>query len=459
MDPESLSHGTETRPQAEKGFDLYVKAIGSETMLRLTQHPSNSLGLAWSPDGTQIAFHRVVGDETGIYVVPALGGPERKLRSTRIPRTNYTNAGRNIFALINWSQDGKWIAFADVAPGEKHTRIYLLSTETLEAKQISTSSRCVGEGLPTFSHNGKSLAYWCFRQEDGEAVIHVLPIQGGQPKTLSSFLSLQAYPNGLTWWADDQKLIYSLYSFRNWSASELDQVAVATGSTKNLAFAGSAMLPTVSLQGDKLAYSSLFSRLSIWRRDLLHPESPAVELAPSSRSQFDAQYSPNGRRIAFASVRSGLHAVWISNDDGSDLVQISNPHDVSGSPQWSPDGNRIAFDSFRQHRWEIYVADVAERKPRRLVSNISDVIRPYWSRDGNWIYFKSRETGRVGVYRCPASGGDAIAVSKDADGINPRESIDGETVYFASRSEKSTRSKRLCRRSPERNQKWMACLA
>jgi Tol biopolymer transport system component len=219
------------------------------------------------------------------------------------------------------------------------------------------------------------------------------------------------------------------------------------------------MLPTVSLQGDKLAYSSLFSRLSIWRRDLLHPESPAVELAPSSRSQFDAQYSPNGRRIAFASVRSGLHAVWISNDDGSDLVQISNPHDVSGSPQWSPDGNRIAFDSFRQHRWEIYVADVAERKPRRLVSNISDVIRPYWSRDGNWIYFKSRETGRVGVYRCPASGGDAIAVSKDADGINPRESIDGETVYFASRSEKSTRSKRLCRRSPERNQKWMACLA
>ena len=68
-----------------KGFDLYVKALGSETLLRLTQHPSEWISPAWSPDGTQIAFHRMAGADTGIYVVPALGGPERKLRSTRMP--------------------------------------------------------------------------------------------------------------------------------------------------------------------------------------------------------------------------------------------------------------------------------------------------------------------------------------------------------------------------------------
>jgi Tol biopolymer transport system component len=105
------------------------------------------------------------------------------------------------------------------------------------------------------------------------------------------------------------------------------------------------MLPTVSSRGDELAYSSLSTSINIWRRDLLHPESPAVELMPSSRAQVDAQYSPDGKRIAFASWRSGIQGVWISADDGSNLVQVSNPHDQSGSPQWSPDGNKIAFDS------------------------------------------------------------------------------------------------------------------
>jgi dipeptidyl aminopeptidase/acylaminoacyl peptidase len=59
-------------------YDLYVKAIGSETLLRLTNHPSEWISSAWSPDGTQIAFHRIAGADTGIYIIPALGGPERK---------------------------------------------------------------------------------------------------------------------------------------------------------------------------------------------------------------------------------------------------------------------------------------------------------------------------------------------------------------------------------------------
>jgi Tol biopolymer transport system component/DNA-binding winged helix-turn-helix (wHTH) protein len=413
-----------------KGFDLYVKALGSETLLRLTQHPSETISPAWSPDGTQVAFHRLAGADTGIYVVPALGGPERKLHSTRLPWRDFSLFSP--LSSISWSPDGKWIAFADELPEEEGIGMYLLSTETLETRQIPISPKCDWQGVPAFSHNGGYLAYWCMRNVGDNAGLYSSSLPDGKPKLIASF---REYPDGLTWSADDKRLIYSLY---NWDSHKLGQVSVTNGSVETLAIPVGAERPTVSARGDKLAFSTAYAHSKNWRRDLLHPEAPAIELIPSSRAQYFAQYSPDGRRIAFQSLRSGVSGVWISNEDGSNVVQISNPIYVSGSPQWSPDGNRIAFDSRPLDHWEIYVADVAERTPRKLVTNISDVTRPHWSHDGMWIYFRSSEPGRTGIYRCPASGGDAIALSKDIEGMDPQESFDGKTVYFASHAEKST---------------------
>jgi Tol biopolymer transport system component/DNA-binding winged helix-turn-helix (wHTH) protein len=398
-----------------KGYDLYVKAIGSETTLRLTQHPSAWVSPAWSPDGTQIAFHRIDGADTGIYVVPALGGPERKLRSTRM--------SWNWFSMISWSPDSKWIAIADFLPERKHAGIYLLSTETLESKSIPSSPECIDSGQPAFSHSGEDLAYWCSRSVN-EAVLYSLPLRGGPAKRISLF---RDFPNGLTWSADDKKLIYSLGLER---PGDLGEVTVANGSVKPLALVGSGELPTIS--SDKLAFSSSSNSSNIWRKDLLHPEAAATELVPSTRAQKNAQYSPNGKSITFESDRSGTQGVWASSEDGSNLVQISSPRIRSGSPQWSPDGKKIAFDAHPLDRWEIEVADVSARIPRKLVTNISNVYRPHWSRDGKFIYFRSDKAGRTGVYRCPASGGDAIAISKDIDGVSPQESFDGDAVYFAS---------------------------
>ena len=104
-------------PQGQqKGLELYVKGVGSEKVVRSTNHPSSWITSVWSPDGSQIAFHRISGQDRGIYVVPAMGGPERKLRTTNL---------RNcLAALISWSADGKWIGFADAVQDTELTRAY-----------------------------------------------------------------------------------------------------------------------------------------------------------------------------------------------------------------------------------------------------------------------------------------------------------------------------------------------
>src|SRR5271154_224436 len=134
-------------------YDLYVKASGSETLLRLTNHPSDWVSPVWSPDGTQIALMRVAGPDTGIYLVPALGGPERKLIATHTPY--------NLAAPLSWSPDGKWIAYSDNENGRPGNTNFLLNMETLEAHELPHDPACVHEGDPTFSHSGKQLALLC----------------------------------------------------------------------------------------------------------------------------------------------------------------------------------------------------------------------------------------------------------------------------------------------------------
>jgi DNA-binding winged helix-turn-helix (wHTH) protein len=75
------------------GVDLYVKNIGTEKLLRLTNHPADWISLAWSPDGTQIAFHRLSKGESAIYVISARGGPEKKYARHMGPLTPYPSVG------------------------------------------------------------------------------------------------------------------------------------------------------------------------------------------------------------------------------------------------------------------------------------------------------------------------------------------------------------------------------
>ena len=54
-------------------------------------------------------------------------------------------------------------------------------------------------------------------------------------------------------------------------------------------------------------------------------------------------WSPDGRRIAFATDRWGGLEIAVMNADGSDVTRLTESPGLDDYPAWSPDGRRIAF--------------------------------------------------------------------------------------------------------------------
>ena len=130
---------------------------------------------------------------------------------------------------------------------------------------------------------------------------------------------------------------------------------------------------------------------NIWRKDLLHPHVPAVQMFASTRPQDNAQYSPDGRHVVFDSLRSGTWSIWLADSDGSNLVQITKGP-AAGFPRWSPNSRKVAFVITEPTGLqETYTADISDHVPHKLKTNVRESDYPYWSHDGNWIYFLGRE--------------------------------------------------------------------
>jgi Tol biopolymer transport system component len=222
---------------------------------------------------------------------------------------------------------------------------------------------------------------------------------------------------------------------------EIYEVPLPNGAPRKLPLPSNAGWPTIS--GHKLAYSNISNNINIWRKDVLHPQLPPVELLSSTRQQNQAEYSPDGKHIAFHSNRSGAWTLWMSDADGANVVQIANLEVSPGNPHWAPDSSHIVFASDHLGHTETYVVEVSERVPRRVVTRIREMSTPSWSHDGKWIYFRSREGLEYKLYRCSPDGGTATLIPADPEVTGPLESSDGSAIYFAPRLVKAQLKKTL----------------
>lgn len=406
--------------ESEKNWDIYVKTIGSETPLRLTTAEEPDLAPRWSPDGRTIAFERVLpGPRMAIMLIPPLGGPERKL-------AEFVSHGRG---GTSWSPDGKWLVVCGDFEHKGSDRVYLLSVENGDFRPLTEPpAGGMGDSDPALSPDGDALVF--VRWADVSATdLYVLNLgqdfaPRGEPKKLPA---RDLHPAGPAWAAGGHQIVFV-------SAVARDVYRIsATGESppERIASPGSGV-GTVALtrDGRRLAYSVVTANSNIWRLDLTVKDAAPERLIASTKREVFPQYSPDGRRIAYYSNRSGTNQIWVCEADGPKAAPITSLRPaITGSPHWSPDGRTIVFDSNVTGAFQVYTIGAGGGKVRQITHSAASNYGGSWSRDGHWIYFASGPGVSAQVWKMPSQGGEPVQVTRNG-GTAAQESADGKTLYY-----------------------------
>jgi serine/threonine protein kinase/sugar lactone lactonase YvrE len=401
------SHGHE-------GFDLYVKEIGSEHLLRLTNRASDWLVPAWSPDGRFVYFSRAAGADSGIYIIPALGGEERRLKDVGF----YTDA----YNSLTLSADGLYLSYSDVNAETGLSHVAILELQSMRPVTIALPD-CVISGDPAFAPSGHKLAFAC-TPSWGFTDIYVMRDIGEASRRVTQ---LFGFPTGITWSTDGKSIIVGAIR----GQADLWRIEESTGSVEALLFGTDANSPTVSSRGNMLAFARETESSNIWRIDLSNQGKSAERFIASTRFEQNPKYSPDGKYVLFESSRSGFSEIWMSHSDGTEVQQLTHfAGPLTGSPSWAPDSRRFVFDSRAGGRANIYVMDRDERVARIVGTDTAENHAPGWSTDGQWIYYSTSMDKKPGIYQVSPQGGKAgLLTSGEADTLEV--SPDGKNLYYS----------------------------
>jgi Tol biopolymer transport system component len=406
--------------------DLYVQLVGGERPLRLTHGGGGYICCAdWSPDGREIAFGRCDDNGGGVFIVPALGGPERKLTDVTCP---FGDAG-----YPKWIGDGRSLLLADRCVPDGPSGLVVLSLETGEKRCLTVPPLYSdqGDSRPALSPDGKTVAFLRSTTVDVPE-IYTVALSGGNAQQVTH----EGTGAGAPMWSSDGRYII-FYSFRN-GLSRMWRTTAASG-----AIEPETVYPrsgTLSRDRRRLAYVETpgfvgGQAFGVWRIGLSSAGGRAIlqnKVLASDGGNSSAQPSPDGRQLVFQSARARNSCeIWKSDADGSNALQLTSfEKGFSGTPRWSPDGKWIAFDYHPVTHGQIYLVDSEGRNLHMVASGNYENIVPGWSRDGTAIYFASNRTGSWQVWKRELATGREVQVTQHG-GFAAFESYDAKTLYYS----------------------------
>lgn len=122
-------------------------------------------------------------------------------------------------------------------------------------------------------------------------------------------------------------------------------------------------------------------------------------------------------------------------DGQGDYVVLTDADDDCRQPNWAPAGNRILFQQFDGSQWDIFVMNDDGTGVEQVTDGPGDKTDASFSPDGDWIVYSSDEgeLDLANIFVIPVTGGDSVQVT-DWDGYDgaPSWSSDGSQIAFES---------------------------
>jgi Tol biopolymer transport system component len=328
-------------------FDIWVQPVSGGDAVQVTKGSGHNWQPDWSSDGKLIAF-RSERAEGGLYVVPALGGPERKIASFGYrPR---------------WSPDGSQIlfgtSFSAILAGARLNRLYVVNLTGSPPREILTEFLARHDVRPlaaVWHPDGKRISVGTFGCGAGPT-FWTAPLDGG------AAIRSEIAPGAV---------------------DQIDEAA-QSGWSSQYEFSWAPSGKSVCFQRKS------GGAVNLWKMaiDPANLQATGVQrLTTGAGLETDFALSPDGKRLAFT-AKIQYTRVWVFPfDAASGRVTgagraVTSPGMVACEANLSRDGSRLAFCVDRAGKWELREKSLADDLEAPVMADDYVRFHPVWSPDG-----------------------------------------------------------------------------
>ena len=172
---------------------------------------------------------------------------------------------------------------------------------------------------------------------------------------------------------------------------------------------------------------------------VMRPDGEGLMRLTSEKGGYtNPSWSPNARRIVFASNRDALgnFGIYIFNLEDRSIQKVVDLPGPDLGPAWCPNEEKIAFQARKDNRdrWDIYTVNLDGTGLQNLTNSPSSDEAPAWSPDGRRIAFQSRQGQNIDIFLMDSDGSNRVRLTdfNGVQNIHPAWSPDGTRIAYAS---------------------------